>query len=98
MKKVIVPLLFLPLFFTSSCADVWGGIDTVLSFKGEVTDTVIENSVEGARRYCGTVPRDRREEFRNRTDVDGLGPVAQINCENFSEFAGSEEFGGGGGP
>lgn len=82
----------------TACEQIWDTADTILEVRGEITTAIVDNSVEGAQRYCRTIPPERRESFREQVDVDGLGPVIQVNCENFAEFAGNEEFGGGGGP
>lgn len=64
------------------CGELLGAADTILTYKGQVTDTIITNTIEGARRYCLLTPEVTRLQYRERTDL-GMGPVIEVHCDRF---------------
>lgn len=86
MKRFIVTAGLLVGFLLAGCAQVGKGVETYLSYKGKVTDKVVEGTVLTAKTYCQTkLPEERtnyRQQFATKADADPAtnGMRLEINC------------------
>ena len=74
MKRLIVSAGLLAGFLLAGCAQVGKGVETYLSYKGKVTDKVVEGTVLTAKTYCATQVESERLKYRgwfaDKADAD----------------------------
>lgn len=86
MKRLIVTAGLLAGFFVTGCAQVGKGVETYLSYKGKVTDKVVEGTVLTASTYCTTQVESERLKYRDwfadKADADPAtkGLRLQVTC------------------
>jgi len=79
-----LPIVLLGLL--AGCTQVGKGIETYISYKGKVTDKVVEGTVLSAKTYCQTkLPEERqnyRQQFVAKADADPstVGMRLEVTC------------------
>ena len=74
MKRLIVTAGLMAGFLLTGCAQAGKAVETYISYKGKVTDQVVEGTVLTSKTYCRTkLPEERsgyREQFNAKADAD----------------------------
>lgn len=84
MKRLIAGLM--AGFLLTGCAQAGKAVETYISYKGKVTDKVVESTVLTAKTYCQTkLPEERsgyRQQFNAKADADPAtsGLRLEIKC------------------
>ena len=86
MKRLIVRAGLLAGFLLTGCAQAGKAVETYLSYKGKVTDKVVEGTVLTAKTYCATQVQSERAKYRDwfadKADADPAteGLRLEVTC------------------